>query len=211
MSSWGSVAKALLAVESLERKWARELRLDGREVFVLLSLTRAPLSCATIAMECGRQRQHVQRTLRGLEQRAFVTPVRADDDRVHAWRLSAAGAELARRLQMRSDAWERMVSPVIDLREFEEQLNRLTQVLVNQPLNNGWAHALSEAFETRELFWDIPASKRAWRSTDVQVAEPEEASRPRGELHEAVEAEGGSAQVAVGYVREVSSEEWSTL
>lgn len=181
MDTWVVMARALLAVEVLQRRWARELGLDGGAAFVVLVLRHNAMSCASIAVECGRQRQHVQRTLRTLEASGLVeVSSRAADGRVNTWRLSGDGEEVARRLDARSRAWAQMLEPA-GLRELERGLVRLTAALVNRPLNNGWAHALSEPFEVRNLCWDSLPSREPWRAVSEPGAKRALAPRLRGE------------------------------
>lgn len=195
MDTWVVMARALLAVETLQRRWARELGLDGTGAFVVLVLSRGAMSCATIAMECGRQRQHVQRTLRTLEAGGLVEVAsRSEDGRVNTWQLSGDGEDVARRLDLRSRAWAQMLEPH-GLRELEQGLARLTTALVNQPLNNGWAYALSEPFEVREFCWDSLPSREPWRSGGEPGAEPEQAPRLR---EEPSEADATAPQEAMG-------------
>ncbi len=188
MSIWVSLGRALTAMEAVHRLWARQLGLEVGETHVLLALARRSMSNANIAEAIGRQRQQVQRTLSALHSRGLATPsVVSPAGKIQAWALTETGADVARRLEARTRAWERMSAPAVQLDALAEQLNALVRGLVNEPQANGWVRGLSQPYDARHPFCDGLPLEMVRLKEARRRAEGEPASQPREEDGQAEE------------------------
>src|SRR4051794_36040586 len=101
MSAWLAVRQAVAAMDAVEKRWARELRLRPLELTVVLMLIQRPGRPASdIAYFSGQRKQNISRTLLALEKRGLIHPCTVTKRGAGAWSLTLTGLALARRLEV---------------------------------------------------------------------------------------------------------------
>jgi len=182
MSAWLAVRQATVAMDAVERKWARELKLKPLGLTAMLLLARRPgRSAMEIAYFSGQRKQNVGRALRALEKRGLVHPAQVSKRGAEGWSLTAAGVALARRLEARLAAWELIIQRGVDLASLTYALQRTVELLVNRPTEDGWEAGLSIPDESRlDPNWDqhldaavLPVEERWVRVWPVSAEVPQ--------------------------------------
>ena len=144
MSFWLEAKRMLTAMDLVTRSWGRELGLDECGVMVLILLgDRGPSKACDLAVQSGRARQQVQRSLKMMQARELVRPSEHDErGRTVEWRLTEFGEDHWKALEPALYEWDLVLMEQLDVVELASLLRRATKVMVNRRSADGWGRGL---------------------------------------------------------------------
>lgn len=148
MAAWVALQQSMRAVDSVERFWARELRLEPTDVLLFLLISRGEQTPTELGNRTGRSRQQVHRSLVRLEGAGFVTASLGRRGLVSGWRLTPAGLLRLECLERRMAIWEKQLSTLVDVDALIEQLRWMLRTLINRSVE-GYFEGLFLPYEFR--------------------------------------------------------------
>jgi DNA-binding MarR family transcriptional regulator len=144
MSVWMEAKKVLTAMDLVTRSWGRQLGLDECGVMVLILLgERGPSKACDLAVQSGRARQQVQRSLKMMKACELVCPSEQDErGRTAEWRLTELGEDHWKALEPALYEWDLVLMEQLDVVELASLLRRAAKVMINRRSADGWRRGL---------------------------------------------------------------------